>query len=309
MRTPVALLIALLAAAPVQAQSKADTLQQSGGSGTSHRLTFGVSSGTMHFGDGGHEQGVSAAVGAALPHGFSIGINPTYAWAQAAPTTDAVTGRLVPSLPVHGVADLPVSIGFSHALPGAASSGFDVSLGVTLPTGDMATMGSGQTAMGGNLDLWVEPVSGWSVSAGAGHTLSNDFASGLGSIAPTTVSIGTSHALGAVSLNLGYSTEMGAMPAGTTHSRNLSGGASLPLAGNLALTVAGSTGRADGATSWALSAGLGTTFADVGQVSPVAAFRSLANALGAGRSMGSSRSAAAKAAAAMKKASHGHMKV
>jgi len=265
-------------------------------------LTFGASAGAMHFGDGGHERAMSAALGIALPHGFSLSVNPTYAWAQAAPTIDAITGRSVMPAQVQGMADLPVGIGYSHALPGPGSPGFYASLGATLPTGDTTAVGGGETSFGANFGVWMEAGAGWSLGAGAGHTLSNGYASGLGSIAPTTVSLSASHGVGPASMNIGYSTEMGAMPAGTTHSQNFSGGASVPLGGALALNVSGSLGRADGTQSWALAAGLGTTFADVAQVTPFAAVGQLASALGMGRSLGKSRSAAAKAAVAARKA-------
>lgn len=303
MRNALALVAAVVVfrGAVAVAQTKPDTLKQSEGSGSTGIFTFGTSVGTMQFGDGGHERAVSAAVGAALPHGFSIGVNPTYAWAQAAPTVGS-TGQLIKSSPVQGLADLPVSLGFSHSLPGAWSPGFYVSLGATLPTGDTKTVGSGETAFGLNGGMWMEPVAGWSLGFDAGHSLSNDFASGLGSIAPTTVGVNASHELGRLSLSLGYSTEMGAMPVGTTHSQNFAGGASVPISEGFALKVSGSVGRADGAQSWAMSIGLGTTIADVAQVSPFAAASQLVNALGKGRSLGKSRSAAAKAAAAAKKA-------
>ncbi len=302
MRYPTAaVLLALVAAGSnAAAQSKADTTQHADGSGSGGVFAYGLSTGAMHFGDGGHERALSAALTATLPHGFSIGVNPTYAWAQAAPTISS-TGQRVRSAPVQGLADLPVSVGYSHSLPGSWSPGFYVSLGATLPTGDTATVGSGETALGLNSGVWMEPADGWSLGFDAGHSLSNDFASGLGSIAPTTVSLGASHDVGKASLSFAYSTEVGAMPTGTTHSQNFAGGASIPLGGSYSMKLSGSVGRADGAQSWALAVGFGTTIADVAQVSPFAAASQLMNALGKGRSLGSSRSAAAKAAAAAKK--------
>lgn len=298
-------MLTVVAQTPLGAQTKADTLQHATEVVGSRRVTFGVSAGAMHFGDGGHERAISSAIGVSLPLGFSVGVNPTYAWAQAAPSVDATTGRLLAAAPVQGVADLPVSVGYSHGLPGAWSPGFYVSLGATLPTGDTTTVGSGETALGTNFGAWLEPVPGWSLSVDAGRSLSNGFASMLGAIGPTSVSVGASHAVGPVSLNLGYSTEAGAMPAGTTHSQNYVGGMSLPLGGDARFSVDGSLGRADGTQSWALSAGIGTTIASVGQVNPYAAAQRLASAFGHGRSMGKSRSTAAKAAAAAKAKSKG----
>lgn len=290
------------------AQSPTDTAAHNE-AGAGHRVTAGVSSGMMHFADGGHERAVSASVGIALPRGFALSVSPTYAWAQAAPTVDAVTGRLVSPSPVSGLADLPVGVSYSHSLPGPGSPGIWVGLGAVLPTGDTTTVGGGETSVGLDASVWAELGAGFSASAGAGHSLSNDWASGLGSIAPTTVSLGLSHGLGRATFNAGYSTEVGAMPSGTTHSQNFAGGATMPLAGDLGLTVNGSVGRADGASSWALSLGIGTTFADVASVSPSNAIAQLASALGAGRSLGKSRSAAAKAAVAAKKLAHGKLKL
>jgi len=298
MRTSIATLAVLVVAfrGTLDAQSRPDTLQHAEGDSHPPKLAFGTSAGVMRFGDGGHERAISVAVSASLPHGFSVSVNPTYAWAQAAPTAAATTGTLSPAAPVQGVADLPVSIGYSHSLAGGWSPGFNVSLGATLPIGDTTTVGSGETSMGANLGMWMAPADGWSLSAGAGHSLANNFASGLGAIAPTTVSLGLGHDVGPASLNFGYSTEMGAMPTGTTHSQNFIGGVSTTVGGRWTLSADGSVGRADGTQSWALSLGIGTTIAEVGQVNPYAAAQRLASAFGKGRSFGNSRSTAAKAA-------------
>jgi len=298
------LVVAALAAAAARlgAQSPADTLKQAEQPAPHVAFTYGVSTGVLHFGNGGHERGLSGALSVELPFGFSVSVSPTFAWAQAAPSVNATTGKLVKPAAVSGMADLPVSLGYSHSL---GKLGVWAGLGATFPTGDTLTVGAGQASYGANLDLSVEPTDGWSMSVGAGHSLSNDYAAGLGTIAGTSVSLGASHTFGSVSANAGYSTEMGAMPVGTTHSQSISGGAAIPIGGDFALTLDGSTGRADGATSWAMSIGIGTTFAGVAQVSPFAAAKRLAAAFGKGRSMGKSRSAAAKAAAAAKHAAHG----
>jgi hypothetical protein len=237
-----------------------------------------------------------------LPHGFSLSVNPTYAWAQAAPSIDATTGRSFLPAPVQGMADLPVGVGYWHSFD---KLGLWAGLGATFPTGDTLTVGSGEASYGANFSLSVDPAEDWSVSVGAGHSLSNGYALGLGSIAPTSVSVGASHKFGSISTNAGYSTEMGAMPVGTTHSQTVSGGASVPLGREFALTLDGSTGRADGASSWAMAIGIGTTFAGVAQVNPFAAASRLAAAFGAGNSSGKSRSTAAKAAAAARRLTHG----
>jgi len=292
----------LAVAAPLAAQSPADTLKHAEQPAPHVAFTYGISTGTLHFGDGGHERGLSGALGVQLPFGFSASVNPTYAWAQAAPSMDATTGKLVQPAAVQGMADLPVSLGYWHSL---GKLGVWAALDATFPTGDTLTVGSGQAAYGANLDVSVEPTDGWSMSAGAGHSLSNYYATDLGTIAPTSVSLGASHKFGPVSADAGYSTEMGAMPVGTTHSHNFTGGVSVPLAGDMSLSLDGGVGRADGARSWAMSIGIGTTLASVGQVTPFAAARRLASAFGTGRSMGKSRSAAAQAASAARKLAHG----
>ena len=301
MRPAYALLLSAALASAASAQTTPDTTQQSEKNDRSGIASFGVAGGTIHFGDGGYERAISAALVASLSHGFFVSVNPTYAWAQAAPSVDATTGLSVTPAPVHGIADLPVSLGYWHTLPGSWSPSFGLSLGATLPIGDTTKVGSGETAFGANFDLSVEPVSGWSVGAGTGHSLSNGYASGLGSIAPTTVSFNLTRSAGPVDVNVGYATEMGPMPAGTSHSQTVLGGASFSLGGSASLNVSGSTGTADGVRSWAAAVGVGTTFADVARVSPFAAASRLANALGKGRTMGSSRSTAAKAAAAARK--------
>jgi hypothetical protein len=283
----------LVVAATAGAQSHADTLQH--GTGERHQVnwSYGVSAGAMHFGGGGHEQALAAIVGAEILPGLSLSVNPTYATAQAAPSIDATTGRLVSSPSVHGLGDLPVGLGYWHSFGGAWEPGLYLSLGATLPTGDTATVGSGETSFGTNASLSLTPVTGWSVDLGAGHSLSNDYAAGLGTIAPTAVSMSVSHAIGKASLSASYSTEAGAMPVGTTHSQTFGAGASVPLFGSFALTADASAGHADGESSWAVAVGVGTTFAGVGQVSPV---QRLAQAFGKGSSKGKTRSTAAKLA-------------
>lgn len=255
--------------------------------------SYGVSAGAMGFGGGGHEQAISATLNAELLPGFSIGVNPTYATAQAAPSVDATTGRSVSSPTVSGLGDLPVSLGYWHSFDGAWSPGLWVSLGATFPTGDTSTVGSGETSVGTNASFSFTPVKGWSLDLGAGHSLSNDFSAGLWTIAPTSVSFGVSHAIGEGSLSANYSTEAGTMPVGTTHSQNVGVGASIPLWGSFSLHADASSGRADGNTGWAVAVGIGTSFAGVGQVSPV---QRLAQAFGRGSQHGKSRSAAAKLA-------------
>lgn len=289
-------ILAAAFASPLNAQTGADTLHRSDRAAHQVSWTYGTSAGALHFGDGGHERAISAVLSAELLPGLTVNVNPTYAWAQAAPTANATTGALVTPAPVHGLADLPVGVSWSHALPGAFSPGVSVGLGATLPVGDTMAVGSGQTSVGANLGLSVAPAEGWWVGAGAGHSLANDWASSLGAIAPTSVWLGASREFGRIGVSGGYSTEVGAMPIGTTHSQNFSAGATVPLGSGLSLALNGSTGRADGASSWAVSAGLGTTFAEVAQVSPFAAMQALTNTFGAGRGQGKSRSVAAKAA-------------
>lgn len=307
MRLSALLAAACLLAGTAHAQSRTDTTTANDAGG-GQRITAGVASGVMHFGDGGRERALSATVGIALPHGFAISVSPTYAWAQAAPTADATTGRLVSAPTVSGLADIPVGVSYSRSLPGSWAPGIWAGIGAVLPTGDTTTVGGGETSVGLDVSMWAEPGAGFSLSAGAGHSLSNAWASGLGSIAPTTVSLGVAHAVGIATLNAGYSTEVGTMPTGTTHSQNFAAGAKVPLGKEFGFALNGSVGHADGASSWALSASIGTAFADVASVSPANALGQLAQALGSGRSLGSSRSAAAKAAAAARKLAHGKNK-
>ncbi|HEX7939139.1 MAG TPA: hypothetical protein VF483_09130, partial [Gemmatimonadaceae bacterium] len=107
----------------------------------------GVAAGSLRFSSGATESALGATVAARAMDWFDVSANPTFAWTRTV-AVQATPSTLIPARTVSGFTDLPVSFGVSHALPGAWSPSFSLSLGVTLPTGDTAGLGSGHTALG-----------------------------------------------------------------------------------------------------------------------------------------------------------------
>lgn len=296
MRSLVAMYVVVLLVASVRlvAQSPSATPRHDTTDRHHASVSFGLSAGTLSYGKGGSQQSVAAVLSAELLPGFSVSVNPSFASAQLAPTVDATTGALVPSHTVRGMSDLPIDVGYWHSFTGRWSPGIGLSLGGTLPTADTATGGAGSATVGTTVSFSVEPAEGWSMDASAGRSLSNGYATALGSVGSTSLSVGGSRSIGGGSVSANYYTEAGALPAGTTPSRSVGVGVTVPLWGDVVLNVDASSGRADGASHRAVAVGVGTTFADVGSTALGSAQR-LSRAFGKGRKLGKTRSAAAKA--------------
>lgn len=75
--------------------------------------------------------------------------------------------------------DLPVTIGVSHRISGPWAPSMGFSLGVTLPTGDTTTVGSGTTALGASHNVGFSPSDHFSFGLGAARSLSDGYSAGL----------------------------------------------------------------------------------------------------------------------------------
>ncbi|MBI3567799.1 MAG: hypothetical protein HY084_06300 [Gemmatimonadetes bacterium] len=248
----------------------------------------GVGAGLLRFPGNAQERAVSAGVSAHLWGWIDVSVNPTYASATAADTV--ISGRTIKGRTANGLTALPVSIGVSHNIAGPWSPSVSAGVGFALPMGDSTGVGSSSAGYGLNLDVSVSPSDQVSLSFDASHALNNSFATGLGFSSPTSIGLGGTVNLGKVSASTTWSGDVGSVPDGYESAQSLGLGLSIPLRGDMSLSLNGSSGLTNGAPSWAFSAGIGTTPAGVASVllSPL---RTAGKAFGAGRTFHKSKPA------------------
>ena len=285
--------LALIVASSAVAQTPPDSSKNarkevasgSGEDSTEARVRWaaGVSAGQLRFSDGAEERAIGAALAVRLWGWLDVSVNPTYAWARGAPVQLAL--RTIPGRQVQGLTDLPVSVGVSHGFSRAWSPSLGLSLGVTLPTGDSATVGGGSvTAVGANASVGIAPAENFFLGFGAGRTISKGYSAELASSSSTSLSASAGLTIGSVGLNTSYSFDVGAVETDYESARSLAGGINIPLIGDVALNLDGSSGLTKGAPNWALSFGIGTTTASLSSVA-VAPYQRLRTVFGAGRKL------------------------
>ena len=255
---------------------------------TTRRVQWGsgVSVGSLHFGGGAREQALSASLRARFWNTLDVLVNPTWASATAA---DSINGtRVIPGRTVHGMTALPVHVGVGHTFDRAWAPTLSAGLGFTVPTGDSTGVGSRQAGYGVSVEVGLTPNERFDVALGVSHALNDAFSAGLGASSPTNVSVGTSYAVGIARLNVQYSGDAATPAAGFDPSRSIGGGVSVPLYGNIALTLDGVTGLTSGSPSWSFTLGVGVTPAGVAEVA-IAPLSRAGRAFGLGRTLRGSK--------------------
>ena len=240
----------------------------------------GAAAGQLKFSDGSKESALGVTVAAHLWDWLDLSINPTYAWAQRAAGSSTV-GTRTPPQSVSGFTDLPVNLSTSYELPGAWSPSVGVALGVTLPTGDTAVFGRGQTAIGANLSLAIRPADHVWLGMAAGRSLSNGYSAALASSSSTSLALSGGTAAGPVQISASVSGDVGAVQAGYESARSIAAGMALPVGARWSLTLDGSAGLTTGSPTWAFSLGVGTTTSGIAAAS-IAPYQRLRQAFGAG---------------------------
>jgi hypothetical protein len=285
MRPSILILLAAVPAATLHAQAdstkKAAPNNATADSGaTRSSWGYGVGAGLLRFPGNAQEQAVSASVSGRFWDLVDISVNPAYVSATAADTV--INGRTVKGRSASGLAALPLSIGISHDIAGPWSPSLGVGLGFSLPMGDTTGVGSAQAGVGANLEFGVTPSEAFALSFGVSHALNDAFSSGVGNSSATQLSASSSVKVGSVGVSATYSGDVGAAADGYSPAQSFGGGLSIPLRGDFALTVDGSSGLTNGAPSWSMSMGIGTTPSGLASVmlSPMARVR---KAFGAGR--------------------------
>ena len=243
---------------------------------------FGTAVGQLSFTNGSRESALGVTIAAHVWDWLDISVNPTYAWAES---PSVQVGPLVqPARRVSGLTDLPLNLWASHELPGAWSPSIGFSLGITLPTGDTATLGSGQLGLGAGIDVAFSPTDQFAFDVGAERSLSNGYSTGLAASAATSLALSGRIKSGAVSYGLSISGDVGAVPSGFENARSVAAGVGIPLDGGMSVNVAASAGLTAGSPAWAFSVGVGTTPSGVAAAS-IAPYQMLRHAFGGGRKL------------------------
>jgi len=284
MRSLFSLALGLTVSSVAASQTPPDTTVKTpapdDGGAKTFRWYTGIAAGQMRFSDGAEERAIGVALAVNVRGWLDLAVNPTYAWARGAPVVTSLIK--LPGRQVQGLADLPVSVGISRQLPGSWGPLLSLSVGATLPTGDTTRVGSGVSTVGANLNFGFAPTSVLWLGFGAGRSLSNGYGVGLANSAPTSVAGSVGLQLGRVGVSATWSGDVGPVEVGYESARSIGGGLSIPIVGNLSLTMDGSSGLTDGSPDWAFSAGFGTTTAGLSSVT-VAPFQRLKTAFGTGR--------------------------
>ena len=250
------------------------------------RWGSGLSAGSLRFGDGAREQAVSASLVARLWNTVDVLLNPTYASATAA---DSISGStVIHGRTARGMTALPVHVGVTHAFDQPWTPTIGAGVGFAVPTGDSSGVGSSHAGYGVRVELAVSPSDRFDMAMGVSHALNDAYAAGLGSSSPTNLSIGTSYGVGAARVSMEYSGDVATAATGFDAAQSIGGGVSVPLHGNVALTLDGVTGLTSGAPSWSFTVGVGVTPAGVAEVA-LSPLSRAGRAFGLGRTLSKSK--------------------
>jgi len=226
------------------------------------RWGFGAAAGQLKFTDGSRESALGLTIAARAWNWLDLSVNPTFAWMQFAAVQGGSPAQSR-ARNVSGLTDLPVSVGISHGVPGPWSPTIALALGITLPTGDSATVGTHETGLGVSLGAGFAPQDNFAFSVAAGRSISAGYSAGLGSSSTTSLALSGQVTAGTVGIGLGLSGDVGAVPAGFESARSIAAGMAVPLFGGVSLNLDGSAGLTRGSPTWAYAIGLGTRAATV----------------------------------------------
>jgi hypothetical protein len=219
-------------------------------------ISVGLAGGALEYQGGRQEQALGAVVRWAAAPWVAFAATPTMVRVRE---PAAVAGTLQGS---SGMVDLPLDATLSHGFHAPWSPGVALGLGVSLPLGDTAS-GFGAGAVGYSVSGGVgfSPAERVWVHVGAGRSL-NDvsmqsaFTNGNGwGDASAGVSITER-----ISVNGGYSTDIGAVDSTVGHSTSVNGGFSFSVFGPATLNLNASHGLSGLAPRWSLALGFGTAF-------------------------------------------------
>ncbi|CAN5900928.1 hypothetical protein BH11GEM1_BH11GEM1_29720 [soil metagenome] len=253
--------MAAVTAATGQAPPAADTAHELDNAGVRRGFRFGVATGALQYDGGRSEQTVGAVVRWAPARFFSLSASPTVTHQRV---VGATSGAVATSS--SGLTDIPVTATLSHVLRGAYTPVVVGSLGMTVPVGD-TTGGFGAGAAGYSVSVGVglSPTEATWMQAGLGHVLSGFGARSAFTDGSSWIDVGGGRTVtDRVSVDAGYSTDVGTADAATGRSSSLSAGMDFALARGLSINLATTRGLGGVAPAWSMSLGFGSAFPSLG---------------------------------------------
>lgn len=223
----------------------------------------GVTVGAMSFSGGRSQQGVAGILQYRLAPWLSLSASPGFARSSFGSSSTT------------GPTDIPLGAGAFHTMATVPwSPTLSGSLYTTLSLSDATNaLGVGRGTVGVSA-----AVSGWAMerlnlTVGGSHPLSAYSGNGW-------LEVESAYALGRMTANMGFSSEVGRADSAAVLSRSVAAGVALSVRGPLTLTIDGSHGLSGGAPSWSISAGIGTAFAGLSPVNPTSPLRRLKKVFG-----------------------------
>jgi len=247
----------------------------------SPRITVGVTTGTMEFGDERVQQGVTGVLRYHIVRSVSVAASPTFA--RVAFPSSLGGGS------VSGMTDLPVELAADHAFDASWTPTVGMSLGASIPVGDKQVgFGSGAVGASVGVGLGLSPIEPLSLHLGVGKSL-NDYSlsSALGASSSAWADLETSYQLlDRVAATVGIDGDI-ASDDSIGPSRLVALSLAVNAFGPYTITVSGGHGLSGAAARWTLALGFGSDFAGIqalGSSSPIQRFmRSLGGGSNRGR--------------------------
>ena len=247
----------------------------------SPRMTVGVTTGTMEFGDQRVQQGVTGVLRYHIVRSVSVAASPTFA--RVAFPSSLGGGS------VSGMTDVPVELAADHAFDARWTPTVGTSLGASIPVGDKQVgFGSGAVGASVGVGLGLSPIEPLSLHLGVGKSL-NDYSlsSALGASSSAWADLETSYQLlDRVAATVGIDGDI-ASDDSIGPSRLVALSLAVNAFGPYTITVSGGHGLSGAAARWTLALGFGSDFAAIqalGSSSPIQRFmRSLGGGSNRGR--------------------------
>jgi len=220
-------------------------------------LTFGVAGGALSYQGGREEQALGAVLRWSAMPWIAFEATPTMIRVREPSATALGTMQTT-----SGIADLPVEATLSHAFHLPLHPSAAIGFGVSLPLGDTATgFGAGAMGYSGSAGLGFAPVERLWVHLGAGRSLTDvsmrsAFSTGSG-WGDVSAGVALSERL---SVNGGYSSDIGAVDTTVGRSTSVNGGLALAVYGPATLNLNASHGVSGLAPRWSFAFGFGTAF-------------------------------------------------
>jgi hypothetical protein len=239
---------------------------------------FGVAASALQYDGGRSEQAFGGAIRWVPVRGFSLSANPTFVRQSVTATTAGVSTART------GLTDIPVTATVSHAFRGAYTPLVLGALGMTLPVGDTASgLGAGQASYSGSIGVGISPSEATWAQVGLGRALSGTSIRSAFGAGSSWLDLGGGLSLtDQLSVDAGYSTDVGAIDAAYGRSSSVTAGVELEPKHGMSINLAASHGISGVAPTWSFSLGVGTAFPSLGHAASAMSTNVLSQNFGGG---------------------------